>query len=262
MAEAIYGVPAEVIRKGAKEDHDQRMITMRDVGKTTMLSSQYGIGSAKFSNYLLRNNLRLAPDLADHEAKAAEINWLYNRKYAAIAKFRKVCGNIACNVLATPGARLDNWTPAKLTVLSSYDVGGGLSAPAIILPNGFPLVYPKLRYEDNNLVYSLYKGEGRWEDKRLYGGALFNNITQGLAFAVLAWQGVEIDRRIGRALYANTLDNITRVALNVHDEWVVVVPLHRTSLVEPRMLEILRTAPPWAPGLPLGAEIRMSECFD
>jgi DNA polymerase len=248
MAEAIYHVPAETIRKGAKVDHDQRFITMRDVGKTTMLSSQYGIGAGKFSQYLLRNGLRLDPDMAAHEARAAEINRIYNNRYAAIRRFRQECGRVAASVLASPGAWMDDWTPARLKVRSGFDVGGGLSAPAIILPNSYPLVYPKLRLEENNLVYSLHKGAGRWEDKRLYGGALFNNITQGLAFAILAWQGTLIGRRM-------------KVALNVHDEWVAVVPEAGADEAAALMSAVLRTAPPWTPGLPLGCDVRTTESF-
>ena len=248
MAEAIYGIPAEDIRKGAKVDHDQRMITMRDVGKTTMLSSQYGIGAAKFSQYLLRNGLRLDPDLAVHEDKAAGINRIYGRKYAAIAAFRKVC-HATASAMLDPGYESAPWTRAELIVKGNHVVEAGFSAPAIILPNGYPLVYPKLRQAENNLVYSLYKGKCKWEDKRLYGGALFNNITQGLAFAVLAWQGVRL------------ADAGLRVALNVHDEWVCVVSGALADEAAEYMKAVLETAPPWTPGLPLGSDVRISESF-
>ena len=247
MAEAIYGESAEVIRKGAKEDHVQKYVTMRDVGKTTMLSSQYGIGAAKFSQYLLRNGLRLAPALEDHEAKAAEINNIYNHRYSTIANFRRTC-HLVARWMLDPSYESEPWTRAGLVVRGTHPIGGVYTAPAIILPNSFPLVYPKLRQEDNNLIYSLYKVRGRWEDKRLYGGALFNNITQGLAFAILAWQGVELSRKL-------------TVSLNVHDEWVCVAPVNEADESAAFMRSVLTATPPWTPGLPLGCDVRISESF-
>ena len=80
----------------------------------------------------------------------------------------------------------------------------------------------------------------------MYGGALFNNITQGLAFAILAWQGARLSR-------------LGRVALNVHDEWILAAPEAEAESVKLAVLDVLRSAPPWLPpGIPLDAEAKIS----
>jgi DNA polymerase len=251
MAAAVYGGSAWAITQGIKKG-DKEMKRRRDVGKTTVLSSQYGIGAAKFARYLSKAGLRLAETQAAHEAKAAEINKLYNFKHSAIAGFRKECDQVA-HLMLDPQFRLDNWTRARFRVSGDAPIGGGVRrAPAAILPNGFQLIYPGLRAKDGELFYDFSSGAVT-QERKLYGGALFNNLTQGLAFAVLAWQGVRLSE----------LHPDVQVVLNIHDEWILSVPDPLVGEMRERIGEVMSTSPPWLPsgdeGIPLKAETRVAD---
>ena len=120
----------------------------------------------------------------------------------------------------------------------------------IRLPNGLALRYPQLRYnisQPNNE----YGFHGQIEtvygkETRIYGGKLTENIIQALARIVVTDQMLELDevvREIGGA-----------VVLTVHDEIVAVVPEIHAEAMFNEALQIMRTPPAWALGLPLDAE--------
>jgi hypothetical protein len=111
----------------------------------------------------------------------------------------------------------------------------------ILLPSGLSLYY-----------HDLYQIDGQWlftfggKIKRLYGGALLENISQSLARIVIMDAAIRIRRRLDK--YG------IRLALQVHDELVYVVKKEVAELVKRIILEEINRRPVWGPGLPLAAE--------
>jgi hypothetical protein len=115
------------------------------------------------------------------------------------------------------------------------------SAGEISLPSGLKLKYHKLRHESGGWIYE-YGGK----IKRLYGGALLENIVQALARIVVMDAAVRLRPKLAR------LD--IQLALQVHDELVYVVPDDLTHIVQKLLLDEMRIPPVWALDLPLDAE--------
>lgn len=111
----------------------------------------------------------------------------------------------------------------------------------IAFPSGLPLRYPGLREEYGD-GWEYYGGK-RKPHVNLYGGKICENVTQKFARNVVFSQALDIQRETG-----------FRPALRTHDELVYVVPESVAEDMLATTLKIMRTAPAWAPGLPLNAE--------
>jgi DNA polymerase len=244
MAAAISGEPAETILHGAKVAKDPKYMELRQIGKITILSSQYGIGPNKFATYLTRAGICLGENKESHLEQAKKINYLYNNKNAYIKNYRNYCQDILDWMAGSRGVR--RLEPLGLTCHAGADA-------MIVLPSGFRLLYPGLTAEiDENgrreLRYKT-KEKGREVKKYIYGGLLFNNIVQGLSFDILRTQGLNIE-----ALYT--------VVSNIHDSWVTVVLDARVEDAKDWILQCLLTPPSWAKDLPLGAEVSVSDTYE
>lgn len=113
---------------------------------------------------------------------------------------------------------------------------------AIRLPNGLTLKYPNLRVND----------EGEWiygDNRKIYAGAMAENIVQALARIVIGEQALRAHREVAP------------VVLLVHDEIVCVAPKQSAKTELEQLLEIMRTPPTWAPDLPLDAEGEVSAFY-
>lgn len=118
------------------------------------------------------------------------------------------------------------------------------------LPSGRIVRYPKVRIvsEQRGEKIELFNQlEMHWE--HTWGGALTENIVQAIARDVLAEAILRIEKRG------------FHVALSVHDE--VVIPFEQDRADEGLRvaLEELSREPSWAPGLPLGAEGKIADCY-
>lgn len=112
---------------------------------------------------------------------------------------------------------------------------------AIVLPNGMRLLYPEMEYKDKQFS-CLRKKEGRVQRVKMYGGGIVENITQALARIVIGESMLKADR------------HGYRVALQVHDEIVAVVPDAAAEQAYQDIIGWMRVPPPWAQGVPLDAE--------
>ena len=111
------------------------------------------------------------------------------------------------------------------------------------LPSGRILCYPYAKLEEDGISYAkaAWKPAAdakEWPRARLWRGLACENITQACANDVL--------RHALRAL-----DN---VVLHVHDE--IVIETDQPETVTEQLRKVMCTAPPWAQGLPLDAEIQ------
>jgi hypothetical protein len=116
----------------------------------------------------------------------------------------------------------------------------------ISLPNGLYLYYHNLRQTPDGWVYD-HSGETR----RLYGGALLENIVQALARCIVMDAEVRIATRLKAAGWW-----FVQLALQVHDALAYSVPDALVPAVKQIMQEEMNRRPAWAPDLPLACETK------
>ena len=209
----------------------------RHVGKTCILGLGYGMGPFKFQHSLATGFISVKVE--DHEAQ--QIVSLYRNKYHRIQAFWNRCNHALNGLVAGESG--------DMCSLIGYDPEG------IILPNGLRIRYPALRrsahgfeYINDARVYRKFirarvagdeAPELTWT--KIYGGKVVENITQAVARIVVAEQMVKIGWRYP-------------VALQVHDEIVCVVPEDQADTCMDYMMDVMSTAPKWAPDLPVACE--------
>lgn len=112
----------------------------------------------------------------------------------------------------------------------------------IVMPSGRALCYPKPRVDESNRIS--YMGVNqytrRWQRIYTYGGKVFENLCQGGARDVMAWNMPEMEERG------------YEIVLTVHDEGLTETP-DTDEFSADELGTILATVPHWAPGLPLSA---------
>lgn len=200
----------------------------------------YGQGGAGFQKYALVSS---GINLTLEEAKSAVTK--YRTVNSAISRFWDIC-NAALNVMADGGTYAFGGPNNDLFFADGSRVLFGRRVPGIRLPNGLWLNYPNLRREPDDkgrpqLVYDVVGYNKKPMTTKVYGGKLDENLIQALAFAIMKWQAIRINRSYP-------------VKMNTHDEWAVVVPLAAAEHASQVMAYWMTQAPEWAAGLPLGCE--------
>ena len=112
------------------------------------------------------------------------------------------------------------------------------------LPSGRILCYPYARLESEGVTYakSAWKPAAdakEWPRGRLWKGLACENITQATA----------------NDLLRHSLRQLDNVILHVHDEIVLEVPENQLESASANLHTVMCTAPDWAVGLPLDAEV-------
>lgn len=214
LATKIYGRPI------TKADEAERF-----VGKQGELSCGYQSGWAK-----ALASLRSQGVDAD-EALAKAVVYGYRNTHPAIVGMWDTLQKIAIPVLAEFGDPF-------------VHKGVRFEHGSILLPSGRRLWYPELHVNENgDWVFRVNQKRNKgamW--KKLFGGALLENIIQALSYDVfmsharLAW----------RSGY--------RIAMAVHDEMGFVVPEHMAEAANETIGAIQCVAPPWCADLPLKGE--------
>lgn len=121
------------------------------------------------------------------------------------------------------------------------------------LPSGRLMCYPfakivtdewgdSVEYRRGNR--SPKSGVTEWPTVRLWHGVLIENLAQGIAFDLL----MGALRRL----------HDWAVRIHVHDEIVAEVDIDKAESLLPEMVEIMTEVPPWAVGLPIAAEGKIS----
>ena len=226
FATKIYRYPVN------KTDHPSE----RFIGKTGILGLGYGVGWPKFQWALLVSPFYdgTAPD-----DFCQNVVTTYRESYPEIPRL---------------------WKEAELALqhmARGHDMSIGpvrFRNRHLLLPNGMPIQYPQLHYREHEefkergyQYYSArYKG---W--KKIYGAALVENFTQGLARIVIS-DAMLMMRAINPAYFC---------CLQVHDELVYCVP---DALAEQCFVDLtacMNAPPSWAPGLPLASEGDMGKQY-
>lgn len=199
------------------------------VGKTGILGLQFGVGWVKFQRTVKLDSKKYTGNeiILSDEVAQRTVNTYRLFKYPEIPVLWRSLNEQGIRVLANGG---------------DFSLGPcQFEKGAILLPNGLRLKYHDLQYKRDGWSYT-YGGK----PKRLYGGALLENIVQALDRCIVFDAAVRIQKRIAEHdLWLN---------LQAHDELVYVLPHERVDVVKAIVLEEMSARPSWAPDLPLKAE--------
>lgn len=228
FATEVYG------RKIVKADKVERF-----VGKTCILGLGYGMGAEKFRRTLEIGQAGICVNISIEEA--SRIVRLYRQKNHRIVSLWQLCGS----ALTGMSQRVEG----NITPIISYNEDG------VRLPNGLRLRYPDLKssltgfdYIANSRDYKKFLRGEPHERTKIYGGKLTENLIQALAAIVIREQMLAVG-------------SYARVAFQVHDEIVVVVPDATATDMEGKLVEVMSTPPLWAPDLPVACESGMADNY-
>lgn len=229
MASMIYGVPVEEI------DSEQRFI-----GKIAVLGLGYGMGAKRFQTTLALGVM--GPPMLLSMLECTKIVKLFRKINQCVVEFWRECEHVLEQMCQ---GRAGTFGPGELLEYDGTDIW---------LPNGMGLHYPGLKMswdtEKNRRSGFSYMANGI--KKNIYGGLLCENLTQALAGVVIREEMNAVND------YYKTVKlrkgEFCRIATMTHDEIISVVPERLAPRLLKENLKIMRTAPKWAPDMPIWAE--------
>jgi DNA polymerase len=204
----------------------------RFVGKTSILGLGYGMGAPKFTGTIrTQSRLQLGEEIPMTLEEGTEVVLAYRQKYPSIPRAWQILGNML---------------PEMLNEKANFKFGPcRVQHEAILLPNGLRLFYPELAQEEGK------DGERpQWvckyakRPKRLFGGKLYENIVQALARIILFDAALEMAKRYPAI----------KLAHQVHDELIYIVPSAIMDEFKGSLHEVMSTPRGWYKDLPLAAE--------
>ena len=205
----------------------------RTTGKVVQLSSIYGTGHVK-----LKDTLRVQGKVRFSLDETQAMTDLYRGDYDMVVDAWGA-GRDVLDCLYAGDSYGEYLRPEVLQVTKD----------GIIKPNGLVLTYPDLRWSkdrDGKMGYTYAQRRGQRD--RVYGSKVFQRCIQSLARDIIAEHILNIDKMYW-------------VAGTVHDEVICVVAENEVEQAQAFMIEVMRTPPSWAPGLPLDAEIGFSDTY-
>lgn len=236
FASEVFGYPV------SKRSHPVE----RFIGKTAVLGLGYGLGAVKFHTTVnMQARLQLGREIDfDLEMAQRTVN-TYRRKFYRITDYWMRMNHHIDGALRQPGA---------------FIIDGPLTFgfERIALPSGLGLVYSGLEtsHELGSLRETFFTSRGNLS--RLYGGKLTENIVQALARCAIMEAAMRVDNEIERMwprLSRLTRDrDLFRLALQVHDELVYVVPEQFATVMLRLVINEMSLPPKWMPNVPLDAE--------
>ncbi len=220
-----------------------RVITKADpierfVGKTMRLGLGYGTGAKK-----LQHTLKTTPPGTDPSLEECE-GWVKTWRMAnsSITALWRECDQ-ALNYMMSEAVRpLGNGCRAGNLELGLHGAVT-VSAEGIRLPNGLYIRYKNLRREEDGVIYDSRKGP-----VKIWGGAMVENIVQGLARIIVAEQLLAVNK-----LYP--------VTLTVHDAGVWVVPEEERETALAFITKAMSTPPQWCRDLPVACEAKSGPSY-
>lgn len=215
FASILYGFPVN-----GNDYPDERF-----VGKTCILGLGYSMGYKRYMDTVDAN-----PNINMTELEARRTVSVYRNTYRRIPQL---------------------WRQMDQAIIAMYNGTYFSVGPvhterkAIVLPNGMKVHYPGLRKDVNDeWVYDSPTGV-----KKLYGGALTENIVQALARIILSDAELRLAKR---GVFA---------ASQVHDELIYVVKEDKVDIISKALYLALCAPVPWLKGLPIEAEIAFGDSY-
>lgn len=205
----------------------------RFIGKTCILGLGYGLGSPKFLDQMSVK----VPNITIQDT--TRYVHTYRSVYWCIPELWRTCETILLQLSSrSSGSTL-------LPCIKTCVFNG---APAIYLPNGMWMPYPDLTNNAAGWSYSAHIGGG-CITKKLYGGALLENISQALARIILT----TAELRLAKAG--------VRSVLQVHDELVFCVPDDAVDAVSKAVYLAMCAPPSWLQELPISCKVKAAQSY-
>lgn len=215
-------------REAVSSDH-------RQIGKVVRLSLGFGGGDGALDNMAQNYGVKLEDDLR------RQIVWGYREGHPRMSSWWATLEFAVLMALDQPGRRIE--VPIGRGKCSKAVFVKDAVALRMELPSGRAISYHNARLvlepgaSAPMAVYDKPEGYVETLDRKI----LSNNMVQGLA-RDLFW--------------AAMLDvaPVEKIVHHVYDEMILEVPVDRAELRLQQLIDRLRKAPRWAPGLPLNAE--------
>lgn len=201
----------------------------RFIGKTCILGLGYGMGWKKLKNTLRKDGVKVP------EREAHRYVQIYRDVYHHIPALWRKCDDLI--PLMASGEAFQMIGPVMAT------------KNCLTLPNGMAIQYTDLMWTDDK-KYSGWSFTFGGRPKKLWGGAMVENIVQALARITVMEHMLQIRRELG-----------LRPALQAHDELVYCVDEDRAEEYNDAILEIMKTPPSFAPELPIDAEASWGKTY-
>lgn len=204
-------------------------VTEGHVGKVCVLGLGYNMGPGRFQDTLAQGTMGGPPVFFNDEESKHIVYTLYRGKYRAIV-----------NSWAEGQKALTDMLTGNYREWSAVTIGDS----RLVLPNGMALNYNGLQsvdHPDARDEFQYYNGK-KWV--KIYGGLLVENIMQALAADIIKQHMIALAKKFTDG----------NVALQVHDEIIVVMP---SDCADERMAEmeyIMRQTMPWCSDLPIDCE--------
>lgn len=202
----------------------------RFIGKTAILGMGYGVGWVKFQNTVkLQSKAQTGTEIVLDDVEAQRVVTAYRTAYPQIPLMWSKLGQII------PRMTNPDFEQTVGPITFEHE--------RIKLPSGLYLRYHDLQQENNEWRYT-FGGK----PKRIYGGALLENIIQALARILVMDAAIDT-----RRAFASIVDDLD-LAMQVHDELVFIIPDDLTTLAEKILIENMTKRPAWGLDIPLAAE--------
>lgn len=214
----------------------------RFLGKTSILGLGFGLGWAKFKAQVRIKSLEAAKysgsgsEIILPDEEAVRIVTTYRTTFPGVPNAWSMLNN---GIGTLAGNRRDfSFGPCH------FEQG------KIALPNGLYLHYHNLAHTSDGWQY-----EHAGKPRRLYGGALLENIVQALARIIVMDAACRIRVQLEAMKAPHDWLPIS-LALQCHDALAYVVPDELVTTVGNIMMTEMNRRPTWAPELPLAAELK------
>ncbi len=223
----------------------------RNLGKVLTLACGYGMGPNKFQATAARAPKPII--LTEEEALEAVRGWRSaNPAITAFWRSMESAVRDAHSRFLETGRTVGVHVNKQLGLAVSVSrARNGHTLLSIMLPSGRRLYYRNMSVNDANEIVYWGNDADRWAMNRTYGGKLAENVVQAVARDVVYAQALKVREELSDA----------RIILAVHDELVALAADDRADATLERMISIMSEAPPWAVGLPLGAEGKVAKFY-
>lgn len=203
----------------------------RGTGKQAELSCGFGCGWRKFQRVAALGTYGPVVSLSDIEAERAVT--IYRETHADVVAFWREAAIILARL--NSGVKTQ-WGPMLC------------DNHRIFLPNGAPLIYDTLKWEQS-------EEENGWKLKlrtgwtKMYGAKLVENVVQALARVVMSEAMVKL-----ALMY--------KIVLCSHDEIVLLIPDDGTQGTALDWAKgVMQMEPKWLPGIPIEVEAHLDRCY-
>jgi len=230
-------------------DMFRRTITKADklerfIAKNTVLGLGFQMGPNKFLTQLVNqaadNGIPIDVSFADCQL------WVnfYRNKFRSIVKYWYVLERILTEMMpithgGVGGPFISRLGPSRI------------EGTDVVLPNGLRLYYDNIRDFGGRKVFTYAR-----EIREIYGGKFLENHVQALDRCHVMDAAKRIDDRL-KAIMINDI----RLAHQVHDELIYVVPDGLVTTVAEIAHQEMRTPAWWGRGLPLDAEVKVGQNY-